>query len=209
MKRVQEKFYTRHAELLSDKDYTAEHIKKNNLEKYAEDFRIVYNKAWVKHGAGKELEKKQTYNFFKTMKPVIDEKVIWYVYYKNEPVAAWLNIPDINRIFKKFDGKLGLIEKIKFYWMLKTRQVNKCIGIVFGVVPEHQGKGVDSYMIVECANTIQKENLYDEYEIQWVGDFNPKMLSVAESLGTTISRTLSTYRYLFDRTKEFKRHPLI
>ena len=51
---------------------------------------------------------------------------------------------------------------------------------------------------------------YEEYEMQWIGDFNPKMLNVAEGIGETFrSRILTTYRYLFDRTKEFKRHPML
>lgn len=51
---------------------------------------------------------------------------------------------------------------------------------------------------------------YEEYEMQWIGDFNPKMLNVAQGLGNVHqSRKLTTYRYLFDRTKEFKRHPIL
>ena len=87
-------------------------------------------------------------------------------------------------------------------------------------MPEFQGKGVDSYIIIEGAKVIQnlkKENgqyilgepLYDDYEMQWIGEFNPKMVNVAEALGTNRSRILTTYRYLFDRTKEFKRHPIL
>jgi hypothetical protein len=46
--------------------------------------------------------------------------------------------------------------------------------------------------------------------MQWIGDFNPKMLNVAAGLGDTFrSRVLTTYRYLFDRTREFKPHPMI
>ena len=51
--------------------------------------------------------------------------------------------------------------------------------------------------------------LYDAYEMQWIGEFNPKMINVAESLGTYRSRKLITYRYLFDRTKQFKPHPIL
>jgi hypothetical protein len=46
--------------------------------------------------------------------------------------------------------------------------------------------------------------------MQWIGDFNPKMVNIARTLGETyISRKLTTYRYLFDRGKEFKRHPML
>ena len=88
------------------------------------------------------------------------------------------------------------------------------------MVPEFQGKGVDSYIIMEGTIVIQNlklnngnpaldKLLYDEYEMQWIGEFNPKMINVSESLGTYRSRRLTTYRYLFDRTKEFKRHPML
>jgi hypothetical protein len=207
--KVIDKFYERHRKIKSDPDYKAEYLKKSELNKYAEDFRIVYNKAWAKHGGGKELEKKQTQLFFAKMKPVIDEKLIWYVYYKNEPVAMWVNLPDINQLFAKFNGKFGWKEKLRFIWMLKRQKINKFIGLVFGVVPEFQGKGIDSFMIVEGANLIQKEKRYLQYEMQWIGDFNPKMIAIAESLGTHKTRVLRTYRYLFDRTKPFERHRML
>ncbi len=147
--------------------------------------------------------------FFQKMKPVIDEKVIWYVYYKDEPVAMWINLPDINQLFKKFGGKFGLLQKIWFYLLLKKGKINKFLGVVFGVVPEHQGKGVDTYMIVSGAKIIQKNSQYKMYEMQWIGDFNPKMNAIAESLGTSKERILVTYRYLFDRNKPFERHPML
>ncbi len=207
--RPQEKFYIRHAAIAANPDFSSAHLKKNQLGKYAEDFRHVYNKAWVKHGSGKQLEKQQVLGFFKKMKPVMDEKIIWFVYYKGQPVGTWINLPDINAVFRKFNGKFGWIEKLRFIIALKRRKVKKMIGFVFGVVPEHQGKGVDAYMIVEAANFMQSKMLYDELEMQWVGDFNPKMVAICEDLGAWRSRTLITYRYLFDRTKEFKRHPVL
>jgi hypothetical protein len=64
-------------------------------------------------------------------------------------------------------------------------------------------------MIVETGKLVNTTH-YSEYEMQWIGDFNPKMLNVAQGLGDVYqSRKLTTYRYLFDRTKEFKRHPML
>jgi hypothetical protein len=76
-------------------------------------------------------------------------------------------------------------------------------------VPEFQGKGIDAYMIIE-ADKLVKHSGYTEYEMQWIGDFNPKMINVAESLGNTFrSRVLTTYRFIFDPSREFKPHPLL
>src|SRR4029077_3774465 len=116
--------------------------------------------------------------------------------------------PDLNQWFKYLDGKFNLLQQVKFLWIKKTKPNKKFTGLVFGIVPEFQGKGIDAFIIVESAKVIQRDSTYTEYEMQWIGDFNPKMINVAESLGETFrSRVLTTYRYLFDRTKEFKRHP--
>ena len=64
-------------------------------------------------------------------------------------------------------------------------------------------------MVVQAYKQVVK-NPYDEYEMQWIGDFNPKMINVAQGIGDVYqTRKLTTYRYLFDRTREFKRHPVL
>jgi hypothetical protein len=94
-------------------------------------------------------------------------------------------------------------------WIKATKRCSKFTGLVFGIVPEWQGKGIDAFIIVEGGvKVIQKLNQYDDYEMQWIGEFNPKMVNIAISLGTYRSRTLVTYRYIFDRTKEFREHPV-
>ena len=206
---LQPKFHERHEKVKANPDYRSDYMKKSQLEKYAEDFRTIYNKAWAKHGGGKELDSRQVMALFKQMNPVIDEKAMWYVYFKDEPVAMWISLPDINQIFRKFNGRFGIIEKLRFLWMFKRRKIRKLIGLVFGIVPEHQGKGLDSFVILEGATLIRNEHLYEDFEMQWIGDFNPKMVSIAENLGTYKSRILKTYRYLFDPNKEFKRHPFL
>jgi len=219
-RRLQEKFYKRHAECSKNPDLQARHLQKNELQKFARDFTIVYNKAWAGHGGMKQLDEKVVLKMFKSMKPVMDERINWFVYHKGEPIALWINLPDLNQWFKYLNGKFGLFEKLKFLWIKRTRPCNKFVGLVFGIVPEWQGKGIDSFMIVEGAKVIQGvtiqdgiyqigKPIYEDYEMQWIGEFNPKMINVAESLGTYRSRILTTYRYLFDQTKEFKPHPIL
>ena len=205
------KMMERHARYANDPDFTALHIKKARLEKFAADFTIIYNKAWAGHGGLKQLAKEQVVLLFKQMKPVMDERLIWFAYHKNEPVAMFVNLPDLNQWFKYLHGKFGLLQKLKFLWIKKFRPNKKFTGIVFGVVPEWQGKGIDAFVVVESSKVIQvPEVSYTEYEMQWIGDFNPKMINIAETLGETFrSRKLTTYRYLFDKTKEFKRHPIL
>jgi hypothetical protein len=216
------KFYERHQECAKNPNFRSRHISKKELDKFARDFAIVYNKAWAGHGGVKQIEEKVVRKMFRSMKPVMDERICWFAYYKEEPIAIWINLPDLNQWFKHLKGKFDLLHKLKFLWLKSTKHNPKFNGLVFGVVPEFQGKGVDSYIIIEGAKVIQDlrfrdENIvplvgkpiYDKYEMQWIGEFNPKMVNVAEALGTHRSRILTTYRYLFDRTKEFRPHPIL
>ena len=205
------KMFERHAKYGANPDFTSKHINKNDLEKFAGDFANIYNKAWAGHGGLKQMAKEQVVLLFNKMKPVMDERIIWFAYYKDEPIAMFVNLPDLNQWFKYLDGKFGLLQKLKFLWLKQWRPNKKFSGIVFGVVPEWQGKGIDAFIVVESAKLIQTPAVsYTEYEMQWIGDFNPKMINIAESLGETFrSRNLTTYRYLFDRAKEFKRHPML
>ena len=210
-KKLAQKVLDRHKMHDDNPDISFSTIKKNNLEKYAIDFVEVYNKAWAGHGGLKDMSKEQVLLMFKKMKPVMDEKVIYFAYYKGVAIAMFINLPDINQYFKHLNGKFGLLQKLEFVWRQKFRPSKKFVGVVFGVVPQWQGKGIDAYIIGECSKIVQVDPLlYTEYEMQWIGDFNIKMLNVAESLGDTFrSRNLTTFRYLFDRAKEFKRHPFL
>ncbi|RYY52783.1 MAG: hypothetical protein EOO09_20315 [Chitinophagaceae bacterium] len=218
--RMQEKFYRRHAACAADPALRAEHMRKSDLPKYARDFATVYNRAWAGHGGMKKIEEKVVIKMFETMKPVMDERINWFVYHNDEPVGAWINLPDLNQWFKHLNGDFGLLSKLKFLWVKKTKKADKMVGLVFGIVPEWQGKGLDSYMIVEGARVIQDLSIkdgvytlgnpeYQDYEMQWIGAFNPKMVNVAENLGTYRNRVLTTYRYQFDREAEFKPHPIL
>lgn len=206
---LNEKFMEQDQKYNALPEFSVVHMKKNDLKKFANDFCEVYNEAWSSHEGNKQMGKEVAFKMFKTMKPVIDEKLIWFVYHNNKPIAFWINLPELNQIFKHFRGKFGLIEKLRLLWLKRKGVNNKFTGIVFGVIPKYHGMGIDYYMIAEGAKVIQNKTKYEELELQWQGDFNPKILNISKNIGAQQSRRLTTYRYLFDRTKEVKRHPIL
>ena len=46
-------------------EFSVKHIRKNNLEKFASDFCIVYNKAWASHEGNKQMSKEVALKMFK------------------------------------------------------------------------------------------------------------------------------------------------
>lgn len=204
-----ERFSERHAKFKAKAGYEARHINMKNLEKHAEEFAIVYNAAWAQHGEAKEITKEQVMKLFNKMKPIMDVRLVWFAYYKEEPIAMWINIPDLNEYFKYFNGKFGLIEKLRLLWLKKSGACKKATGVAFGIVPKFQALGIDSFMIYEGALLIQGKGWYNTYEMGWAGDWNPKMVNIYKSLGAAQSRRMITYRYLFNNKYAFERHPVM
>jgi hypothetical protein len=206
---LSEKFYTAHKKFDENPEFSAQHFTKNQLEKFAQDFCDVYNGAWASHEGNKTMALSQAIKMFKTIKPIIDGKIVWFAYHKGRPVAMWLNIPDINQIVRHLNGQFHLLAKLKFLILKLRKMCTGMVGVVFGVIPEFQGTGIDYYMIVEGEKEIKSNTNYRELELQWQGDFNPKMLNISKNLEAEKARTLVTYRYLFDRDAKFERHPIL
>lgn len=192
-----------------DPKYRFERIKKKQLEKYAEDFRVIYNKAWVKHTGVRETSKALALAQMKKMAPVMDEDLVWFAYYDNEPVAFFIMIPEVNQIFKHVNGKMDLLGKLKFLYYKYTGACKKMFGVVFGVVPEFQGRGLEGAIVMAAAKVIQPSGRYTDFEMNWIGSFNPKMMKICESVGSKVLKTHITYRYIFDPAKEFRPAPII
>lgn len=196
--------------LAEDPDYEFRHLRKNEIGKLAEYLRTVYNNAWANRAETPELTQQQANLIVKQMKPIMDHRLLYFGFFKGEPVSFFLSLPEINQIFKYVNGKLNWWGKLMFLWHTLRKTNKKAFGILFGIVPQHQGKGLDGAMVLSAREVLQvKYKRYEEYEMNWIGDFNPKMIIVVEQVGAHICKVHHTYRKLFDEQKPFKRHPIL
>ena len=144
------------------------------------------------------------------IKPIMDERIIWFGYHNDEPICFYINLPEANQIFKYLDGKLDWWGKLKFLYYRWRGVYDKMYGVAFGVVPEFQGKGMEGALIMATATFVQTDACpYVNLEFNWVGDFNPKMIKVIHQVGAHASKTHITFRKLLDESKPFTRHPVI
>lgn len=180
------------------------------LDKFTEYFQVIYNKAWAGHQGVPQLSMQQARLVMKQLKPIIDPKVMYFGFYENDPIAFFITIPDVNQIFKYVNGKLDLLGKLKFLYHKLRKTNKKAIGIVFGIVPEHRSKGVEGAIIIFARGFVMDKYVrYEDLEMNWIGDFNPRMIHTVEQVGASIYKKHITYRKLFDETKPFTRHPIL
>ena len=198
--------------IFNNPDYVFQHIEKSNLTKYAEDFRFIFNAAWAKFPGVKEMSSESAQKLVKTMKPIIDEQLLWFAYTTDgTPVAFFIVIPDLNQIVKHLNGKLNWWGMIKFLLLKMKGTLTRTCGVIFGVTPDHQGKGVESAIALRFREVARTNPFYPyaTMDMNWVGDFNPKMLRFVSQLGATNDKTFITYRYFFNPNQVFSRCPKV
>ncbi|MGK7397098.1 MAG: hypothetical protein ACNS62_21150 [Candidatus Cyclobacteriaceae bacterium M3_2C_046] len=188
--------------------YSFRHIEMKKLDNYTDDFKNVYNSAWAHHSGVPKMSSLQAKNVIKQLKPIMDPEILWFGYYNDEPIAFFIILPEVNQLFKHVNGKMDWLGKIKFLWYKYRKSCRKMYGLVFGIVPDHQGKGVEGALIMAVRKQVQDVNYkYEDFEMNWIGSFNKRMIHLVEQVGAEIAKRHITYRKLFDETKPFKPAP--
>lgn len=208
-KGVPERFRKIAERVVKNPDYSFEHLSFSNIDKYVKDFTTVFNQAWA--GFKKDFEPLQlayVYKFLKDAKVVLEEEFIWFAYHKEEPIGIYLMYPDVNQIFKTFKGKLCLWNKLRLVYMVKTGKMSRARGVLMGLTPKYQGKGIEVGFIYHIENALKQKPQYTELEFSWVGDFNPPMRKIWLAVGAKAAKHYITYRYMFDRNAPYQRYPI-
>lgn len=178
-------------------------------DKLVHDFAEVYNTAWESFKTNFEpMDPAYIHKTLKKARALIEEEFIWLAYRNDQPIAIYLMYPDVNLILRHLNGKLHLINIIKFLWLKKRKTITRARGVLMGVIPKYQGLGIESAFIWNLIQVFKRKPHYREIEFSWVGDFNPKMRKIFISVGSIPVKHYITYRYLFDRTKKFERYPI-
>lgn len=192
-------------------DYSFRQYRKKDWKKYALYFQEIYNQAWVNHEAFLPMDEQRAYALAKQINPIVYEDAAIYAFYKGQPIAFFIMIPDLNQIIRHLNGQFNWWAKLKFLYYVKTKACKKLYGTIYGVIPQFQRKGVEAAMVLHADIVLGKnsKSWFETVEIGWLGDFNPNMLKVADFIDGKLDRTFITYRKLFDETRPFKRRPII
>ena len=84
-------------------EYTFEHLDFSYIEKYVNDFTTVFNEAWKDLKDNFEpMKVEYVRGFLRGAKAILEEKFVWFAYYKGRPVGIYFMYPDVNQVFKGF-----------------------------------------------------------------------------------------------------------
>ena len=191
------------------KELSFRHYEPSMRDKFIRDMKEVYDDAWKFHENYTPMDEATLNKGLEKAKSFIDPELIWFAYYEEEPVAFLIQFPDVNQIIKHLHGKLHLLNKLKFLWLKYRKTITRTRIVIMGVKPKYQRFGVESGIFYHLNKKMKKKKYITEVELGWVGDFNPKMRALHESVGAKFAKRHVTYRKLFNDNLEFQRSTII
>jgi len=162
-----------------------------NLKSEIRIVREIFNEAWKKNWGFIPLSEAEFDAVAKDLKFIIDTDYAHIAEMNGKPVGFSIGIPNINEILKTMNGKLFPFGIFKLLW--KKKKLNSLRTALMGVVPEHQGKGIDALLHHRSIQNGLKGENKTESEMSWVLESNPEMIRVAERIGGKLDKTYRMY----------------
>ena len=178
-------------------EYNFRHFSYKHTEKFIADFMEIYNDAWQFHENFTPTDPQAIRLMLAELKSLLVPEFVWFAYHGDEPIAFELMLPDINQLFRYFNGKINWWGKLKVGLIGKKRIFTRTRIVIMGVKPRYQKSGIESALFWHMNTVMQKNPQYTEIELSWVGDFNPKMRMLHEAVGGKFSKRHITYRKYF------------
>jgi hypothetical protein len=206
-KKFPERFWKIAAWVLKKPELSFMHFDYRHTDKFIHDMKDIYDTTWKFHEGFTPLEEAVIRKSLNKAKAFLDEEMIWFAYHENDPAAFLIMFPDVNQILKHLKGKLHLWNMLKFVYLKKKKTITRARIIIMGVKPKYQRFGLESGIFWHMNEVMKNKPQYKE--LSWVGDFNPKMRALHESVGGTFGKRHITYRKIFSEDIEHERSTII
>ncbi|MEZ4988883.1 MAG: hypothetical protein R2824_00675 [Saprospiraceae bacterium] len=180
--------------------YRVASIDLNDLDQIAVHFAEVYNAAFTHFPYFKPLEPALIKEALKSLRPIATNEMGCVAFYEDRAVGIAGLHPDINPFLKHAKGKLSWWKLPKFLYKLRFDRPQWLKGIIFGVHPEFQGKGVFALMIDHLAQVNNQYNLkrHSHLVLCTIRGHNTIMVNTMDKLGVKPDRVHIAYRKMLE-----------
>jgi len=128
-------------------------------------------------------------NYFSAkLQPVIEKELVNFVEVKGKPVAFSMVLPDYNEVLKRFDGRVGIADMLKFYFY--SKQIKTLRFTLLAVRKAFQRRGLETLLYLESFR-VAKARGYTGGELSWVREDNNLLNKGIKTIG---GKRIKTYR---------------
>ena len=156
----------------------------------------IYNDAWSDNWGFIPFSEDHAKHMASELRPIIEEHNAVLCYYKGEPAAFGLVLPDINYAIRDFNGKLLPLNWAKLLYRLKVKGIPRSRMPLMGVRKALHKKPVGAafaYKIIDMVNSSNIDHGVTHSELSWILENNESMLTMLLEMGSRIYKTYRIY----------------
>jgi GNAT superfamily N-acetyltransferase len=165
-----------------------------DFEGEVERIKELYNSAWEKNWGFVPMTEREIDHLAEQFKPVVIPELVPMAEKDGKLIGFGIALPDLNVVFRRNRSGRVFPMIFKLLWALKAKRIRRARILLLGVLPEHQGKGIDA-MLYHWIWTKSGERGIYWGEAGWILEDNPAMNAGLEKM---TFRVYKTYR-LYDR----------
>lgn len=178
------------------KKFRLRHLSFKQYRKDIEDLTSIFNEAWCDNWHFSPLTPADTDHLAKAMRPILDEKLVWFVDVDGEPVAFGVTLPNINEALHGLEGKLLPFGWAKLLWRLKVTGVKSCRVPLMGVRRKYATGFSNAMLPFLIINAMREQALlkgFETVELSWILEDNLPMRRICEQMGAHAYKTYRLY----------------
>ena len=173
------------------------HMDFKHYRRDIESISAIFNDAWAANWRFEPLTAADTDHLAKAMRPILNEKLVWFVDVDGEPAGFGVCLPNINEAIADLDGKLLPFGWAKLLWRLKVKGVKSARVPLMGVRRKYATGFVGAvlpFLIIDAMRNEARKLGYERAELSWILEDNMPMRRINEGLGSNPYKTYRVYR---------------
>jgi len=174
-------------------------VRRLDLKRYNDEVRVItdiFNDAWLENWGFVPLSEIETDHLAKSLKPLLDPRLVSIVEHNGEPVGFLVCLPNLNEAIRDLGGRLLPFGWAKLLWRLKVSGVKTARVPLMGVKRSAARGVIGKLLPFLLIDAVRKEAApmgFTHVELSWILEDNLPMRHINESLGGTAYKTYRIY----------------
>jgi hypothetical protein len=175
-------------------------LRQLNFKNYEPEVRAmtdIMNDAWSDNWGHTEITEAETRQLAKSMRPVINEKLVWFADIDGESAGFGVCLPNVNEAIRDLGGKLLPFGWATLLWRLKVSGVKSgrvpLMGVKRKFARDFRGQLLPFLLIDKMRSEALKAGI-QEVEMSWILEDNKPMRAIIEAAGSDRYKTYRIYQ---------------
>jgi len=151
--------------------------------------REIYNDSWSGNWGFVPLTNNEMRDIQKSVKPFADPRLVFFLYYDDDPAAVCVIFPDVNPLLKCLNGRISPLGLLKV--LICRRKIKGLRLLMFGIKEKYRQLGLPLLAFHHIYEVAREQMKYQNLEMGWTLEDNE---SINALTGETGARVYKKYR---------------